>query len=962
MNRLRIVAVLGYVLAWANASWAQTGTIQGRVTDARTGDPMPGVNIVVMGTTWGTATDNQGRYTLAVRPGTYTIQARFLGYETASRSVTVRAGEAATVNFALRERAIDLEEVVVTGVAREAARKEIGASIATLDVRRLEDAPILNMSQLLQARAPGVSVLPGGGKTGEGTKILIRGPVSVTQGIQPIIYVDGVRIDNSTALGVWTGGYSWTGLDDLNPEDIERVEIVKGAASSTIYGTEAAAGVIQIFTRTGRTGAPRWEYRSELGQSTTPLDWWNVSLYSPWFYENFVRTGQILDQQLSVSGGQAGFNYYASAGLRNQDGVLKGNREEARHFRLNLQLLPRQNLIVRFNTGYATREVFFPQDANNIYGIAINGLGGGPRGRFMRPEEALNVDVRGKSGRFTGSFSAEYRPMEGFNHRVTLGADIVNYDNTEYFPYGGVSPVPLGRKVNYRRDATTISFEYATSFSRRISPWLNVNATAGWQYYDRAYGSNTATGRDFPTPGLSVVAAAAVREGTESRLNVKSAGAFAQAGLGLWEVLFLNVGTRVDGHSAFGKDYPYHVYPSANASILLSGLRFWELLRDFWIPSLRLRAAYGTAGRQPGTFDAVRTWQPISAADGKPGVTTLNLGNPKLGPEVSHERELGVDASFLGDRLALEFTWYTQETRDALLSVQYPPSQGFPNPQLENRGKLRNKGVELSATLVALNTSLARWSFQANFSTNYNKVLDLAGMPEISVQWSQKHKVGYPVAAYFEDRYILKDGKVGLASQLLRNPDGTLPSGWDYIGPSFPIRTAQLSTDLTLFRNLNVRVLFDHASGHYLESTTFRWLMNWTVTVNDPVLPDKAGQTVGLWAHWDKYKNDPVMQEYIKRPWGRGGPRGNVVVPADYWRLREVAVSYRVPESFLSRFVGQHVRSVMVYASGRNLWRWFKFPMLEVESAYNTPNDLSQQEYFGTPVPRQIVFGLRIGF
>ncbi len=617
---------------------------------------------------------------------------------------------------------------------------------------------------------------------------------------------------------------------------------------------------------------------------------------------------------------------------------------------------------MRFNTGYATREVLFPQDANNIYGLAINGLGGGQRGRFIPPAEALTTDVRGKSGRFTGSASVEYRPLEGFTHRLTLGADIVNYDNTEYFPYGGVSQVPLGRKVNYRRDATILSFEYATNFTRRLASWVNLNATAGWQYYERAYGANTATGRDFPTPGLSVVSAAAVREGTETRLNIKSAGGFAQIGLGFWEVIFLNAGTRVDGHSAFGKDYPYQVYPSANASILLSGFRFWEPLRAFWVPSFRIRVAYGTAGRQPGTFDAVRTWQPISAVDGKPGVTTLNLGNPKLGPEVSHERELGLDASLLGDRLSVEFTWYNQETRDALLAVQYPPSQGFPNPQLENRGRLRNRGVELSAMLVALNTAQARWSFQAGFSTNYNKVLDLAGMPEIPVHWSQKHKVGYPVAAYFEDRYILKDGQVGLASQLLRNPDGTLPDGWDYIGPSFPIRKVQLSTELTLFRNLNFRLLFDHAGGHYVESTTFRWLMNWTVAVNDPVLPDKAGQTVGLWAHMDKYKNDPVMQQYIQRPWGRGGPRGNVVVPADYWRLRELSVSYRVPESVLSRFVGQHVRSVMVYLSGRNLWRWFKFPLLEVESSYATDRDLSQQEYFGTPTPRQVVFGLRVGF
>jgi TonB-dependent starch-binding outer membrane protein SusC len=182
---------------------------------------------------------------------------------------------------------------------------------------------VRSFSQLLQGRAAGVHVLPGGGKSGQGSRIVLRGAASVSQANEPLIYVDGVRIDNSSSSGVntTTAGTSWSGMDDLNPADIDRIEIVRGASAATLYGTEAAAGVIQIFTKRGRDGPAIWNYSGEVGALTTPESWWDVSEYSPWFYRNMVQTGHVQSHQLSVRGGGDGFDFYGQ--------VASGTRKES---------------------------------------------------------------------------------------------------------------------------------------------------------------------------------------------------------------------------------------------------------------------------------------------------------------------------------------------------------------------------------------------------------------------------------------------------------------------------------------------------------------------------------------------------------------------------------------------------------------------------------------------------------
>jgi outer membrane receptor protein involved in Fe transport len=946
-NRIREARLFAAVLTLLLGSVTQvtgqaTGTIRGTVTEARTARPIAGAQVSVSGTQHGTLTNAQGQFLLpGVPAGGHEVRVQMLGYSDGAQEVDVAAGSTTALTFELSESAIALDEVIVTGQARQTRRREIATSIASVDATQLEDAAVRNVSDLLQGRNPGVTVLPGGGKVGQGTKVVLRGPSSLSQGVQPLVYVDGVRMDNSSETGVWTGGTAWSGLDDINPDDIERVEIVKGAAAATLYGTEASAGVIQIFTKRGRQGEQKWNFSSEYGISNSPSDWWDVSVYSDWFYDAYVNNNAPQQQQqLSTSGGQEGFSYYASGTYRTQDGLLPGNSEDYKAFRGNLQLFPRQDLVLNIGAGYSDRAVAMPQDANNIYGYGINALTAGPRGLFMPVSEIPLIDVGMNSGRFTGTLNAEYTPADWFTTRLTLGSDITNMDNTEFHPYGGNDSNPFGRKSNYRRDATTVTADYASIVRLGLSPDVSSTTTVGLQAVHEQVGASEASGRDFPVPGLSTVGAAAITSGWEYRNVTKSAGFIFQQELGLWDRLFVNAGFRADGHSAFGDQAGYAFYPKGGVSYVLSEYGFFP---DFF-DSFRVRTAYGTAGRQPGAFDAVRTWNAVSAVDGVPAVTPENVGNPTLGPEVSHELEVGFDASVLNGRLGMQFTWYDQRTEDALLPVRYPPSDGFVETQLENVGEIRNRGIELSVDGTILELEGFSWRANAQYARFKNEVTDLGELPELYQHWTQVTRVGYPVASFFGDRFVMQDGEVVEVAD-------------DYIGPPFPTRTFQLGTDIAIGDRLSLRGLLDHSGGHFVESSTVRWLTRTTVPAGDSIAPESSWG--GSVASWCQDPGDAVTQAMCDEPWPASG-RGNVVRPADYWKLREVTLTYSIPPAL---FGGAGLRDTRVYVSGRNLWRSFKDEMLmEAESNYATGRDLSQQDYFNTPIPRQFLVGVRLGF
>lgn len=955
----RIVTVFSLMLLCTlftfNSALAQTGTLSGVVTERSSGDPLPGANLLINDLELGASTDADGRYIIENIPaGTYSIRVNYIGFSQLEQTVEIVAGENQELNFQLRSDVLGLDQVMVTARGASSARREIGSSISSISTENLAEAPIQTMSQMLQGRVAGAQVQMGGGKSGQGSTIVLRGAASISQNNEPLIYVDGVRIDNSRASGIetTTAGVSWSGLDDINPEDIDRMEIIRGASAATLYGSEASAGVIQIFTRRGVEGTPQFNYRNQTGIMNTPRSWWQVSEYSDWFYDEMVQTGSLSTHNLSVRGGLENLRYYASGSFRNETGILPESGEDYLGFRLNLDFDPRDDLDVSLSTSFSDRSVQHVPDANNTRGYTINGLVGGPEGQFGTPTlDHTAIQTFQEGNRFNSSVRLNHNPLDFFSHRLTLGYENRNEDQTQFFPFGAINNMPEGFKSNYRRNITNTNVDYVATLRFQPLEWLRTTTSGGFQYYNTEEGSNSAIGNDFPMLGLSTVSATVDQSAAETRFIERSAGFFVEQQLGFDERLYVTIGARADGHSAFGEDVDYVLYPKIDASYLLSESSFWS---DNW-GTLRLRAAYGQAGQQPGAFTAVRTWSPVSAVGAQPAVTPSNLGNPDLKAEVSHEYEAGFDASILNDRLNIDFNYFYQRTEDALYQFRYPPSQGFISTQLENVGEIKNQGIELSLSGLVFETNNFSWNGMINYSTNDNEVVSLGGGAPVQVQWRQFIREGYSVGSFFGDRYITVDGETDLASNLLQDADGNLPEDWDYIGPAIPTQNVQLGSDFDI-SNFTVRVLFDHQSGGYLQSSTLRWLWN----PNNAITDGQGVATPGPVATACREPANDIIAMNCDR--ASTLTQGDFVFPSDYWKLRELSVSYRVPGDFIDR-VG--LRNATFTFSGRNLWRSQEYAGLESEANYRgdlSDSAIRKQIFFDTPIPRQFIVGVNLGF
>jgi len=948
----------------AGGAEAQTGSLTGTVVNTA-GQPIANAFVTIQATNRSGTTNARGQYTFQNVPaGAQEIRVTSLGYRSVTQNVTIQAGQTATLDFTLSVSAVALDEVVVTGQAAGIARREIGTSIASVDVTALESAPINSLSQLLAARAPGVNVMPGGGKSGQGSRIVLRGAASISQSNEPLIYVDGIRIDNSSSSGIstTTAGASWSGLDDINPADIERIEIIRGASAATLYGTEASAGVIQIFTRRGREGMTQWRYNGDFGILSTPRDWWNISAYSDYFYDAMVQRGQTQSHQVSVTGGGENFSYYAALTGRDEEGILPNGGESAYSARLNLTVVPRSDLTFRLTSGFTRRSVQHTPDANNTRGYTINGLVGGPSGQFVATETLTAIEAFQNGNRFTGGLTAEHQIIEALSHRLTFGADIFNSDEFQLFPFGAISNLAAGFRSNYRRQNLNFNLDYAATLRGQLTDGIRSTTSAGFQFFDRDQGWSSSVGDGFPFVGLETVSAALSTSGAEGRLKERSAGFFAEQQFGFGNALFVTLGARADGHSAFGEDVDYAIYPKADVSYVLSE----QVALPTLFSSVRLRASVGTAGQQPANFSAVRTWQPESAVGGQPAVRPGNLGNPDLTAEVSTEVELGLDMGLLDDRLRLEVTRYDQTTRDALYAVREPPSLGFLSTQLRNVGEIENWGWEVGLRGTVVETPSFAWDATVNFSTNENRIVSLGGGAPLQLQWLQFMREGYPVGSFFGDRVIEVDGQVGQASNLLRGADGELPEGWDYLGQPLPTRQIQLGSTFSIGARVGLSFLLDHKGGHMNHDHSLRWLMHSARRVTG------TGQDVATDSNGNRVTEGPVSHRCRDNPdnaviqtvCGRGSAltHGDFAFDSDFWRLREVTLTYRMPDNWLAPF---GVQSSTISLAGRNLLRWTDYPGLDPEGMYR--NDLADSalrahNFFDTPLPRQIVFGISAQF
>ncbi len=930
------------------------GALRGTVTNAASGVPLANAQISIVGTTNGGITNGSGAFAISAVPaGNQLVRVRLIGYKPTEKAVTVTAGGTTNVNIVLDVSAVSLDEMVVTGTAGSARKREVGNSIGQIKASDLPEVPT-NLSNMLSGRLAGVTVGGGIGNAGSGSSIRLRGTTSVSLTNQPLVFIDGVRTrsDEYPRNGIFTGttqrganSYA-SPLNDINPDDIDRIEVVKGAAAATLYGTDAAAGVIQIFTKRGAAGAARWTVRFNSGVSS--LQKFGTDSVPLLYMDPFLRNsggGSVpgLDNYagrygsaVQVSGGSGdNLKYLLSTSVDNTDGVLPNDKDRKYQVRANLDFQPTKKLAVNWSSAYTNNLIDQTPAGNNAQGLTLNAFRR-DRNYFGKADpdtirQVLAQQLHSTIDRLIMGMTGTWTPVTRLSSRLTLGFDRAALENRNVRPFG-FPAAPLGVIQNQRWSNSTLSVDWANNFEFGLGKDLRVTASAGTQYVSSLVSDVVALAENFATPSEPSVASGAIKNADENRQRVITGGAFGTALFGLKNRYFVTVGGRFDGNSAFGKDFGFQFYPKISASWVMSD-------EAFWTPSfgtLKLRGAFGSAGRAPTAFAAVRTYNQVGWGTAT-AVRPNNVGNPNLGPERTAEMEIGFDQTLFNDRTSIDFTYFKATTTDALFSVRSVPSLGFLANALRNVGEMQKQGIEVALNQQIVSRQSFGLSAGLNVSTNNSKVISLGGAPSFSVGNSGWVVLNKP-APVVRGKLIKNAGARGVAPDTISNFD---------FGPSQPTRIISGNISIRGWRNITLSARGEYQGGAYIEEGASFNALSRSV----------------LWPTcFDAYKNIAATQPITARETLTCIP-ANVrsdmfIFKADFFKMRDISLT--VP---LGRLIPRTANSTFVFSASNLLRRNFGMPLFDPEMTNNdsfnaTVRGINEQ----IPAPAVFLASLRISY
>ena len=996
---------------------SQAGTIIGRVT-AGQGQPLVEARVQVVGQSLFTSASSEGRYTLrGVPAGTVEVRVIRVGYVEQKKSITVAANATATLDFTMEVAVVKLQEVVTTATG-EQRKVELGNTVAVIDAaRRVEETPINSVNDLLVAKAPGVAVLPNN-MTGAGAQIRIRGLNSVTRSNAPIFIIDGVRMDGGQGI-IGTGGTSSSRLNDISPEEIENIEIVKGPSAATLYGTDAANGVVVITTKKGRPGNTRWTWTAEQGtvqdKNEYPHTWaeWghlttgantaqiarciNVTLadgsckmdsltssfqirdpkYSP------IGTGNRSLYSAQINGGSDAVRFFISGNVENEFGPIsmpgidrqyldstkvgvrgEWQRPEAlQHetFRANLSGTLSPKLDMQVQSAFIKSDYRLPQVDNNVNSFYYNAYTNQGHNYIVSGTNGLNYSGVSSIGeplhgwaqftpadifqrtalegvqRFIGSSTANWRPLTWLQNDGTVGVDFAA-DNT--FSLQRLNEGPdfgtqrLGA-ITDRRDETRIFTATVRSTATwNANAWANLRTTVGSDYGNNETEFSNANSTQLAPGGQTVGSGAVKGASNQSPTATKTLGYYAQEQVALRDRLFLTAAFRYDQNSAFGTKFKGVAYPKFSASYNISDESFFP--HNDYLNSMHLRLAYGASGVQPGATSALRTFQTntTNIVVDKTGLLANAIGNPALKPETSAEWETGFDSKVFKNRVNIEFTYYSKQTKDALLNLNIAPSSGAAaNSILKNLGSVKNAGVELSINSQIIDRRNFAWDLTIGGAHNENKLVSLgkddAGKDLPRLGTTTRQQPGFPLNAYFAVPYTWSDangdGLIGINEVVVSNKDTT------FMGPSLPRDqlTIQSGFDL-LRRKLRINVLLDNKGGGVIFNQ-YNFLCVQTATClakSNPTAPT-----------WDQARSVAANNGTVYNAAGQIATSGTKYATnfgyyedGQFWRLREVSATINLPDALAQRARAQNASITL---GGRNLHVWTKYTGEDPESNYS---------------------------
>ncbi len=736
-------ALLTLLLALCvQVGFAQSRTVKGTVKGPG-GEPIPGASVIEKGTKNGTAADATGAYTITVSGSDAVLVFSSLGFETQERKV----GSNSSIDVYMNESSEQLSEVVVTGQGTGVSRKRISTTVSSIDAKELKQSPAMQIDQLIQSKLPNAQIKLSSGQPGTASIIRSRGPVSANTNTTPVIMIDGVRVDNlnsNAELSIATGGAQSSAIADIPMEDIDRIEYIPGGAATTLYGADAANGVLQIFTKRGKAGKAAVFFESQVGQMVGTADFlrWKKTA------DIIFQPGWVQNYRLGFSGGTDAFNYSFSGSLYQDDGFNSVNEQVRRNFRTTVAARVSNRLRYSASLAYSNSEYTRDYNANTSFARYGN-LEGGQYGNLdsLTDQEIQDLtddleaqgevtDITEKVNRFNVANNFTYDMSDNMKLSLDFGLDSRVSKQQEL----GTNAMLISKGAV--ADGTTDQGYIEVMNRNFLVLSSNLNMTREDNVGDFSFlttvGGQVFRSNDYQT----YINATNVPDGSQSVNNsadqsaedfyntITSYGIFLAENIGWKDKLFLDFGLRFDGNSAFGEEIGLIPLIKVGGSYVLSDEKFFKDMVSSDIVNLfKIRANYGEATIFPTPFANDRTFA-ANAYNGLSTFTFNNPGNPDLQSEIAKTTEFGVDLG-LFKRLTASFTYYKTTTEGALFTPPQAPSSGQ-LAQEKNVGEIENTGMEIALNAILISNEKHRLSARASYNLNDNTVVSSGGAPEFA--------------------------------------------------------------------------------------------------------------------------------------------------------------------------------------------------------------------------------------
>ena len=773
--------------------------ISGKINNTG-GAAVESATVTVKGTKFGTTSDANGVYsfTVPLNPGTYTLIYSAVGWGTQSKTITIGNEKSYSVDVNLAESLSKLDEVVVTGTSAGTTRRQLGSYVATLKADDLNKGASSNALQALQGKTPGAVITQNSGDPAGGLSVRLRGVSSVNSSSEPLYIVDGVIVNNNTPRvtntqgnydgGNFVGVVGQNRMVDINPADIERVEVLNGAAAAAIYGSRANSGVIQIFTKRGVSGAPQVTFssnvlfnglRSKLDVNQSPTKFGgptddvgaqtqdvlspnltNTTAVTRYDYQDLIfREAMGTDNNVSVSGGTENTKYYFSGSYFYNQGIIRNTDFQRFSFRSNIDQKITKWLSMNMGLNYVNSGANEKPDGNSFFSPmnSVTILGNfhdlnrrdavgnlrtiGNLGRVNPISVIEDFKQRNNTSRILTNFGLKLKPIKNLTIDYTMGIDNYAQNGTTFMPpfaynvnaafFGGGTTSSDPTLNGYASAATSNFFGINHDINATYTASLTKDISSVTQVgFSQQYERNSFVmiqGRGLAPFVETVNGASTIIPGADSRSELSISGLFLQQNFKFRNQLFVTAAIRRDASSVFGPDKRNQIYTKANAGYILSETSFWKNLGvSKWWDLAKVRLAYGESGNLTGigAYDRFNVYTASSFNNRTALNTSSTLANTNVGPERQKEIEFGLDLAFLDNRINLNLNIYDKRVNDMLLNRFIAPSAGF-STLLDNIGNLKNTGYEIMLSGTPVKKKDFSWTITGIYNRNRNEVLNI---------------------------------------------------------------------------------------------------------------------------------------------------------------------------------------------------------------------------------------------